>query len=292
MPFDAARPAAWSFIRNMPDVRMRAGRSLWTFRLQSDQQSNTSLRALRVGGAPVCSAPPQGPVSGRQTFHHGETNFRTRYIRGGDCSAKVRWRSPPSRLRFPRAADLCLPTPPQLPVVMPPPNTEQARWFAEEVLPHEPALRGYLRSQFPAIDDDDVVQESYLKLLKAEKTGRILSIKSYLFSIARNTARTLFRRRRIYSDTPVNELRGPAVLHEGCTPSDTTDSRQRLELVITAIDALPSRCREIIELTLLDGLSSAEVAVRLGLAESTVRVQLARGIRKCGDYLRAEGERS
>jgi DNA-directed RNA polymerase specialized sigma24 family protein len=73
---------------------------------------------------------------------------------------------------------------------------ERARWFTEEVNPHEAALRGYLHSAFPSLDVDDVVQESYLKLLRARAAGRIASTKSYLFSIARNTALTVFQRRR------------------------------------------------------------------------------------------------
>jgi DNA-directed RNA polymerase specialized sigma24 family protein len=44
---------------------------------------------------------------------------------------------------------------------MPPQDSEQARWFAREVLPDEAALRAYLRSQFSTITDpDDVVQET------------------------------------------------------------------------------------------------------------------------------------
>ncbi len=52
-------------------------------------------------------------------------------------------------------------------------RAEAGRWLTEEVQPHERALRGYLHSQFPSLDADDVVQESYLKLLKAPETGHI-----------------------------------------------------------------------------------------------------------------------
>ena len=47
-------------------------------------------------------------------------------------------------------------------------RADHARWFAEEVRPHEPALRAWLRRQYPNLADmDDVVQESYLQLLRA-----------------------------------------------------------------------------------------------------------------------------
>jgi|GEM_PF-6457756 len=45
------------------------------------------------------------------------------------------------------------------------PKTDQARWFAEEVHPHESSLRAYLRGAFPSVRDvDDVVQESFLRI--------------------------------------------------------------------------------------------------------------------------------
>ncbi|MBI2497428.1 MAG: RNA polymerase subunit sigma-24, partial [Opitutae bacterium] len=50
---------------------------------------------------------------------------------------------------------------------MPTPDADFARWFAEEVQPHEPALRAWLRNRFPTlVDPDDLVQESYARLLR------------------------------------------------------------------------------------------------------------------------------
>ena len=36
---------------------------------------------------------------------------------------------------------------------MSPQNSEQARWFVDEVLPNEANLRSWLRARFPAIED-------------------------------------------------------------------------------------------------------------------------------------------
>lgn len=50
---------------------------------------------------------------------------------------------------------------------MPPPDSELFRWFAVEVQPHEAALRSWLAGRFPGLKDaDDVVQESYARLLR------------------------------------------------------------------------------------------------------------------------------
>ena len=169
-----------------------------------------------------------------------------------------------------------------------PPPTDQARWFAEEVQPHEAALRGYLHRQFPSVEADDVVQESYLKLWRAG--ARVDSAKAYFFSIARNTALTLFRRRKIFSDVPVSELPEWRIADAAPDAAEVTDAQQRMDLAVAALDRLPPRCREIWVLAALEHLSPAEIGARLGLAESTVYVQLARGVKQSARYLRERGE--
>jgi len=166
------------------------------------------------------------------------------------------------------------------------PPAETSRWLTEEILPHEAEVRGYLQNHFPNLEADDVVQESYLKLLRMRATHRIASTRAYFFSVARNTALTMLRRRKIYSSVPVNELTGSLVIDGGRDAAEIVNSEQQLALVVGAIEQLPGRCREIVSLLALDGLSYAEIAARLRLSESTVRVQTARGIRKITAYLR------
>lgn len=170
------------------------------------------------------------------------------------------------------------------------PSAEQSRWFVEEVQPHEPALRAWLLHQFPSLDDvDDVVQESYLSLLRKRTTGRIGFTRTYLFTIARHAALKCFRRRRIYSDVPVNQLPEWRLLDGGADVGENISRRHRGALMAAAVVQLPERCREIIKLRAVQGLSYAEIAAQLNLSEATVRVQIARGIKKCADFMRAEG---
>jgi len=47
-----------------------------------------------------------------------------------------------------------------------------SRWFVDEVQPHEPELRAYLRTSFPSLADiDDLVQETYARLVQARNAG-------------------------------------------------------------------------------------------------------------------------
>ena len=168
---------------------------------------------------------------------------------------------------------------------------DDTRWFTEEVRPHEVALRTYLRNAFPSLEADDLVQESYFRLWKARARGRIVSSKAYIFAIARNTARTLFHRRRVYSPVPLMDLPDSAIVAEKCDVADRVNEQLRFELALEAIEQLPPRCRRIFRLAVLERLSTAEIAARTSLAENTVYAQLAIGVRKCSEFLREKGER-
>lgn len=167
---------------------------------------------------------------------------------------------------------------------------ESNRWLTEEVLPHEAALKAYLRSHFPDIRDvDDIVQESYLKLLETKRHHDIVSPKAYLFTTARNAALSILRRPPIFSDQPVTDLTGPSIIEADPDAAETTSRRHEVAMLMEAIDTLPPRCREIFILRKLQGVPQKEIAARLGLSVQTVQVQVARGAAKCAVYFRDRG---
>jgi RNA polymerase sigma-70 factor (ECF subfamily) len=170
------------------------------------------------------------------------------------------------------------------------PGSEESRWFTEEVQPHEPALRAYLRRRFPgATDVDELIQESYLRMLRARQTAPIASAKAYLFATARHLALALFRRPQIFSSVAVTDLPTSRIIQEGVDVIEQVSTTEEIALLLDAIDALPNRCREIFILRKLHGLSQKEIARKLGLSDQTVQVQIARGAKKCAHFLRRHG---
>jgi RNA polymerase sigma-70 factor (ECF subfamily) len=172
------------------------------------------------------------------------------------------------------------------------PALSLSKWFEEEVQPHDAALRNYLRSRFPSVEADDVIQESYLRLFKVRARGGVKSVKAYVFTIAKNTALAVFRRRKFISDVPVNKLPDWRILDESPDAAAIANAHQQFTLAEEAIEQLPPRCRDVIRLAAFAQLSPKDIAQQLGIAESTVYVQLARGFKKCGEYLRERGELS
>ena len=138
-------------------------------------------------------------------------------------------------------------------------------------------------------DVDDVVQESFLRVLRAEKKHRILSGKNFLFAVARNALRDLIRRRSAIETIPVTETFALPVLEERPGVVDTVIRRQEMELLSEAVGTLPARCREVFLLRKIQGLSQKEIARKLSITENTVESLVAKGARRCADYLRARG---
>ncbi|WP_044891861.1 RNA polymerase sigma factor [Opitutus terrae] len=170
------------------------------------------------------------------------------------------------------------------------PESEHARWFTEEVQPHESSLRSYLRGLFPTLTDvDDVVQESYARLIRARQAGRVTYAKAFLFTTARNAALDLFRRRKVVAIDAVGDLSDLSVLEERPDAADAADHQERLDLLAEAVRLLPDRCRQVVTLRLLYGLSHKEIAAELRISEHTVKAQLAKAMRRCTHFFEVHG---
>lgn len=163
-------------------------------------------------------------------------------------------------------------------------------WFAEEILPHEPALRAWLRVRFPSLSEsDDIVQESYFRLIRTQAHRKVANAKSYLFMIARNVAFDLFRRNRATPMIPATESERASVMEDRDGVVEAVCSSQEFEILREAINSLPERCRRIMRLQKLQGLSNLEIAGQLGLSVNTVNAQLVIGLARCRKYLLARG---
>lgn len=163
-------------------------------------------------------------------------------------------------------------------------------WFSEEVLPHEPALRAWLRSHFPSLSEsDDVVQESFARLLRAKERSTVTNAKSYLFTVARNITFDLFRRERLAPVIQASDTQRLAVIEDRIGVEETVCTSQEFGILRQAIESLPERCRMIMTLQKLHGLSNQEIARQLNVSVNTVNAQMVIGLARCRQYLVARG---
>jgi RNA polymerase sigma-70 factor (ECF subfamily) len=170
------------------------------------------------------------------------------------------------------------------------PQDDLPRWFVEAILPHEPALRAWLVSHFgPQCDVDDLVQEAFARILRADHLGQIGSAKAFLFATARNLAIDQLRHRQVLAFEPITEISDSHVINDEPGVGETVSRRQELELLTAAIQSLPERCRQVLTLRKIYGLPQKEIAAQLGISEHTVEAQVGTGVRRCAEYLARYG---
>ena len=169
---------------------------------------------------------------------------------------------------------------------MPPPDPETARWFAEHLQVHEPYLRSWLRSRFAQIADlDDIIQDAYIRVLRARAKGEIRQPKAFFFATARNLAYDYYHKYQLKPLEPLSELDDFPVLDESADIAEVVSRNQELELMTQAIQSLPDRCRQVLTLRNVYGLSYKEIAAQLGMAVKTVEAHLANGLRRCVEFV-------
>lgn len=177
---------------------------------------------------------------------------------------------------------------------MPPADPETTRWFAAHVQPHEAMLRAWLAQGFgPRLAVDDVVQEAFIRVLRARETGELQAPRAFLFAIARNLALDQLRRHAVSRTDSLVEADLSNVLDDHASIPETVAREQERALLTEAIQTLPERCRQIMTLRLVYGLAQRVIGEKLGISDRTVAAQLAIGTARCTEFmLRRAGSRT
>ena len=168
---------------------------------------------------------------------------------------------------------------------MPPLNPESHDWFTQNLQPHEGMLRAWLRSRFGNDSEvDDIVQEAFVRVLKAGEITQIDSPKAFLFATARNIALGNVRKKAYRGEKNLADLYEPDILDESENVTREVSRSEELELLTQAIQSLPTRCRQIITLRKIYGMPQKDIAEELGISVNTVETQGTIGMRKLGEF--------
>lgn len=163
-------------------------------------------------------------------------------------------------------------------------------WFAREVLPMEPTLMHFLRSNWRNNDDiDDLRQDVYLRVCEAAQKEFPDQVKPFVLATARNLLIDRARRERVVPIEAIADLDTMGIAMDAPSPERTVIARDELRRLQAAIDDLPPRCREAIILGRVEGLTGREIAARMGISEMTASEHLAKGIYALTETLHGEG---
>lgn len=159
-------------------------------------------------------------------------------------------------------------------------------WFKREVLPHEPALLRYLARVWPRMHEiEDLRQEIYARVYTAALTSRPTFPRSFLFTTAQHLMTDRVRHERVVSIEAVGDIEALNVLTDEISVERSVGARQELKLLARAFDLLPRKCREVLWLRRVEGLSQREVAQRLGVGEKTIEHHVSKGVRLLAEYM-------
>ncbi len=162
-------------------------------------------------------------------------------------------------------------------------------WVATRVLPHEGAVRAWLRrSRVPPEEIDDLVQEAYCNLCNLDAIDHIPRPDRYFFQTVRNLLTDRLRRSRIVRIETVAEIDSLIDGSDELSPERITAARRELATVQRLIQMLPGRCRRVIELRKVEGLSQREIGRKLNISESAVENEGVKGMRLILQALKAE----
>lgn len=128
------------------------------------------------------------------------------------------------------------------------------------------------RCDFDRVMAEDLMQQAYIEVL----TGRARfqggsTLKTFLFGVVQNLARSRLRRRTIR----LRLLKTAAVEHPTAIATPATDSRRR-DRVWAAVRALPARQRDITELVFCRELTIQEASAVMGISVGSGRVHYDR----------------
>lgn len=154
------------------------------------------------------------------------------------------------------------------------PLRDRSVWLAQHVLPHEPALRAWLRQcNVGAHEANDIIYETYAAFDGAEAPG---SPAARAFQTAQSVMRRLepagARWTGVAKASSVPAMASPS-------PQEEVRVGQALPGMRALIGDLPADCREVFRLRTIDGLSQRDIAARMSISESSVEKHIARALR-------------
>ena len=155
-------------------------------------------------------------------------------------------------------------------------SDDRALWLASKVMPHEPAVRAWLRRGAAGADVDDIIQDAYARLVTLPEVSGIANVRAYFFRTARSAAVDRLRRQSVVAIDVVADIDRLQIPLDAVTPEDEVVGRNELQLLARMIAKLPEKTRRIFLLSRVSGLSQKEISRKTGTPESTVEKHIAK----------------
>jgi RNA polymerase sigma-70 factor (ECF subfamily) len=151
-----------------------------------------------------------------------------------------------------------------------------------------PGLRRYFSKRLPAAQVDDLVQEVFVRIQAQDGGSPIQHLDRYLFTTAASVLSDHLRRRAVRHEGDhhtLEELHHPV---EELTPERVLLDREALQVVVSAIEGLPTRTRDVFVLHRFEEMTCNSIAEQLGMSVSAVEKHIMKALRALHDRLSAD----
>lgn len=154
--------------------------------------------------------------------------------------------------------------------------------FLELFQPHSDDLHKFLlRKLGCAATAADLVQETWLRIVKLDPHRPIDNPRALLFRIAINLVTDHYRRSSKEAQVFIEDALTEDVVDRTPSIEEEILSKQQLRTLEAAIEELPTKRRAIFLMLKCERMTYAQVARALGISESTVMTQLVKAMAFC-----------
>jgi RNA polymerase sigma factor (sigma-70 family) len=156
-----------------------------------------------------------------------------------------------------------------------------SKFFRELFLRNKRDLLDCLTRRVGPEDAFDLLQETFLRMMRRRDAGPIADEDAYLRTTALNLARDHSRHAKsVARHVAPGDIPSDAA-ETSLDPAQMLEMREDLRRLYAAMRNLPPRCREVFILRRFHDLSPDEIATRLGVSRNMVEKHLRLALERC-----------
>ncbi|MEJ2411290.1 MAG: sigma-70 family RNA polymerase sigma factor [Novosphingobium sp.] len=139
---------------------------------------------------------------------------------------------------------------------------------------HGALLRYFGRRGIDPESAADLVQEVFARLSQQGALKGVANPQGYLFAAAGNIAMDHFRRGKVRRDY-LHDAQGEALFDsDEISPARIAEGREELGAVVSALNELPARMRNVFILARLEDMPRSAIAEQLGISKRLVELEI------------------
>lgn len=147
-------------------------------------------------------------------------------------------------------------------------------------------IRSIMKMRVKQEDVDDILQETFLRTMSANKKTQIASPQNYLFMVSRNL---VYKELSRQSREIITEIDDAMAGVDDVATDIQLHYRKKFETLNDALLTLPENNRKAILLRKFYGLSHNEIAQKMNVSVSSVEKYISKGMKQCKQRLISKG---